>query len=135
MKIYGLSFLLIWMSFMILTGNGLAGYCEELEQAYSRCIWARDNAMETSIGYCDSISDEGICHNEGCLWWDSKNKCVSAVCHTDSNFSGMPNVSEFIMWKHETGRQCPHTSCNAAHCILTHNDKIRCDSAYRDVRA
>ena len=120
MKHKGLSFILIGLSVLILTGTGRADVCDDLLLAYQICTDNRD-FQDNTVDYvtCKAYDNKYDCEYNGCIWWSIKNKCQASICHTDSNFSGIPNISEFIMWKHETGRICPKQSCNDTKCERT----------------
>ena len=117
MKNKGLNFILVCLFIMILTGTGRAFECEDLVDALDRCGGGVQSGMQVDFDDCAIYTTKNNCESNGCIWWSAKDKCLPAICHTDSNFSGIPNVSEFIMWKHETGRKCPESSCNSTFCL------------------
>ena len=128
MKNRGLSFILMCSFFLIMTGTGRADVCDDIQDAADQCVYNRDTLYyNVDFDDCVSYSTKYNCESNGCIWWSAKNKCLSSICHTDSNFSGIPNVSEFIMWKHEAGRKCPSSSCNDTYCKILSPDSCCCD--------
>ena len=86
------------------------GTCHPLQLRFHNCmdVMADQRDYKNELARCQALGELACIADRMCTWWAAKSKCLPCDCFSDTNLDGKVSVSDFVLWKYETGRlPCP----------------------------